>query len=74
MPQNKLIFEGQEYDLIEIQHSSFIVHQTTPYKMLHTVYGQHRADLDLDIMKPYQYKSVLINGKFYAFKPIESGK
>lgn len=59
----ELIIKDKRYKLTEIQTSVF------------TIQGKPYSDIDCISYYPesFKYKSLVFNGKFYAFKPIEDG-
>lgn len=69
---NTLTFEGNTYWLIEIQNSTWIMHQEEPYKGMGAYQPFQSEYWKEQKVRPYEYKSLNIGGKFYAFKLIEN--
>lgn len=70
MEDNKLIFNGEEYELIETPFTTF-TYKSDGYYNLNYI----KTEEGLALSSPYQhYKSLEINGKYYRFeiKPRET--
>lgn len=58
----KLLIEDREYELVEIQYPDYMVYGKELKDFRHIKYSE---------MEPrFQYKSLIINGKFYAPKEL----
>lgn len=58
----KLVKGDIEFELFEVPNSEFAVTHEVPYEMPHY--------LSLNRVNTYVYKSIVIGGKYYAFKLI----
>jgi len=66
--QNKLVLEGHEFELIGVSEPNFVYYSPEPLPIFKFI-------LQSPEFSPYKrtYRSLFINEKYYAVKPIQHG-
>ena len=68
-----ILDSGEEFDLLRIQRTHFILEQETPYPIPCVLYRPAMGTKGEDGYSPpmYSYKAFIIGGQLYAYKLIE---
>lgn len=65
---NKIIYNGKEYELIEIKTERFLLMQDEPYPVRHNIFQEKLGNLMEQVL---MYEALKFDGKYFGYRLIE---